>query len=96
MVKRTPKVPNNCNHNSPYKASSHSYFLRFAVRLGEWNTATDVDCIKVGKKDVCNQQAVDIEVEGTTVHEGYNMNDFNRKNDIALIRLKRPATFTSK
>lgn len=70
--------------------------FRVIVRLGEWNTDTGKDCIKAGNVEVCNQEPLDAEVESTLVHEGYDMNNPNRRNDIALVRLKRPVTYTSK
>lgn len=70
--------------------------FRVTVRLGEWNTDTDRDCTRAGNVEVCNEEPLDAEVESTLVHEGYNMNNANRRNDIALVRLRRPVTYTSK
>lgn len=71
-------------------------FFRVAVRLGEWNTESGKDCIQAGNVQVCNDEPVDVDVEKTIVHEGYDTNDINRRNDIALLKLSRPVTYTSK
>ncbi|CAK1550568.1 unnamed protein product [Leptosia nina] len=60
------------------------------VRLGEWNTSSEIDCLN----DDCNLPPVNVPIEKTIVHEGYNAKDGHQQNDIALIRLARNVQFT--
>lgn len=69
------------------------FYFRVTVRLGEWNTDTFIDCLSPTN---CNQPPVDINVESTMAHEGYNPNSNNRYHDIAIVRLKDSAPYTSK
>jgi len=62
-----------------------------AVRLGEWDTTKDVDC---EEEDNCSDPVQDIPVAELTPHENYVPTSKDQKNDIALIRLSRPAQFT--
>ncbi|KAI8425112.1 hypothetical protein MSG28_006963 [Choristoneura fumiferana] len=58
------------------------------VRLGEWDTETDVDCVG----DDCSDPPEDVEVESSFIYPFYN-----RKliiGDIALLRLATPVNFT--
>lgn len=66
------------------------------MRLGEWNTETEVDCDDVKGYSDCNERPVDLEIEKTIVHSDYDGNDVNRYNDIALLRLSRDVGFTGK
>lgn len=63
------------------------------VRLGDHNTATEVDCD--GEEDetlrVCADPPQNIGFEEIIVHPGYGKNDRNQHHDIALIRLARDA-----
>lgn len=70
--------------------------VRQRVRLGEWNTETDVDCDNVRGYRDCNERPVDLEIEETIVHPDYKVNSANRHNDIALLRLNRDVGFTGK
>ncbi|KAG6464620.1 CLIP domain-containing serine protease 2 isoform X2 [Manduca sexta] len=53
------------------------------VRLGEWNTSSQVDCVG----DDCSQPVQDIRIEQIIAHESYDPEDNNQQNDIALLRL---------
>lgn len=61
-----------------------------AVRLGEWDTESNPDC-DVGD---CSEPVVDVDVEQLIPHEAYNTNSKTQENDIALLRLAQPVTFT--
>lgn len=66
-----------------------------SVRLGEWDTLTNVDCDdSYTNEQVCNEPHVDIPVEEKIVHEGYSSNSKNQHNDIALLRLSRSVEYT--
>ncbi|XP_055679536.1 serine protease easter-like [Lutzomyia longipalpis] len=57
-------------------------------RLGEFDLSTDQDC----DEDDCAPPPQDIPVEDVIVHSGYESASRNQLNDIALIRLRYPAT----
>ncbi|CAH2257139.1 CLIP domain-containing serine protease 2-like [Pararge aegeria] len=59
------------------------------VRLGEWNTSSVWDCFR----GACNK-ALDVPVEQSIVHEGYERYDLNQFNDIALLRLAHVVPFS--
>ncbi|CAO1355956.1 unnamed protein product [Diamesa tonsa] len=58
-----------------------------AVRLGEWNLATERDCDDFFEPPYCSYPHRDIEVEESFPHEDYSPNSRNQHNDIALLRL---------
>ncbi|KAI5643188.1 trypsin domain-containing protein [Phthorimaea operculella] len=62
---------------------------RSQVRLGEWNTSSVNDCVM----DDCTTPVQDIRVEEIIAHEGYDPQDSNQHNDIALLRLAQPARY---
>ncbi|XP_014215633.1 melanization protease 1-like [Copidosoma floridanum] len=63
------------------------------VRLGEYNTATNPDCIVFGDTGViCNDEYVTVGIEKLIIHENYDT--FIHRSDIALIRLSRDVAFT--
>eukprot|EP00092_Neocalanus_flemingeri_P015778 GFUD01017082.1.p1 GENE.GFUD01017082.1~~GFUD01017082.1.p1 ORF type:complete len:578 (-),score=97.32 GFUD01017082.1:48-1781(-) len=65
-----------------------------SVRLGEWEVGGDPDCLRKGENDeFCLDPVQDFEIsnEQVTVHENYRRTPSNVNNDIALIRLNRPA-----
>ena len=62
------------------------------MRLGEWNTSSEVDCFH----DDCSGPVQDIPVELIIPQEGYNADDANQHNDIALLRLAFNAQFNGK
>lgn len=61
-----------------------------SVRLGEWDTSTDLDC----DNGDCADPVVDVPVEQLIAHENYNPNSKAQENDIALIRLSWNVNFT--
>lgn len=66
------------------------------VRLGEYNIATDRDCIQDGESsEVCADASISVEIEEKIIHEQYRPTIANRKYDIALLRLSRDVTFTN-
>ncbi|CAG9565382.1 unnamed protein product [Danaus chrysippus] len=58
------------------------------VRLGEWNLATKMDCVR----DDCSPEPLDINIEEIIPHEDYDP-DKGQQNDIALLRLARDVAF---
>uniref|UniRef100_U5ERA5 CLIP domain-containing serine protease n=1 Tax=Corethrella appendiculata TaxID=1370023 RepID=U5ERA5_9DIPT len=60
------------------------------VRLGEWNTATNPDCLD----DACADKVVDIDIDRIIVHPSYNKTVRGKYHDIALLKLKRAIVFT--
>ncbi|XP_055903205.1 serine protease easter-like isoform X2 [Eupeodes corollae] len=67
----------------------------YQVRLGEWDTQTDVDCeVDVrGYKD-CADPHVDVTIEKVIPHEKYVSSSKSQPYDIALIRLSRSIPYT--
>lgn len=61
-----------------------------SVRLGEYDTQNDVDCID----NVCADPPQEIPVQQTFPHSGYIDRNKNRKDDIGLVRLARRATYS--
>lgn len=61
-----------------------------AVRLGEWDTATDRDC----EDDYCADPVLDIPVTELIPHESYVPASKTQENDIALLRLARSVAFS--
>ncbi|XP_055697810.1 CLIP domain-containing serine protease B10-like [Phlebotomus papatasi] len=58
------------------------------IRIREYNTSTDPDCINDGTKEICNGPVMNFGIEEIIPHEDYIPdNPFNIQNDIALIRL---------
>ncbi|XP_005185365.1 CLIP domain-containing serine protease B8 [Musca domestica] len=64
------------------------------VRLGEFNVRTEPDCIEEPNYLSCADAAMDMSVEKITVHPDYKDYSFNKLDDIAVIRLKNPVSFT--
>ncbi|KAJ0175736.1 hypothetical protein K1T71_008895 [Dendrolimus kikuchii] len=60
------------------------------VRLGEYNTESDIDCLK----DACADPLQEIEVQGAYPHSGFNDRNRNRRDDIGLVRLAKRATYS--
>ncbi|KAK3909567.1 Serine protease easter [Frankliniella fusca] len=56
------------------------------VRLGEWDTNTEPDCVA----GVCSPKVLDVAVEKRIEHEDFR----NGINDIALLRLSKPVPFS--
>jgi len=64
------------------------------VRLGEWEVGRDPDCLKSGKC-LDKVQDFDITTGQVIVHKDYQRRAYNVENDIALIKLTRPAHLNS-
>jgi len=65
-----------------------------SVRLGEWDTTQDQDCVTVRGFEDCNDPPLDISVDSFAAHPDYQDSSLSRYNDIALVRLSREITFT--
>nr|XP_043067102.1 serine protease grass-like [Drosophila bipectinata] len=63
-----------------------------SVRLGEHDLSKDEDCLSFDDEPVCLDKPLDVPVDKSFVHEGYER--FRAVKDIALIRLKYPVQFT--
>lgn len=65
------------------------------VRLGEWDKSTDIDCddTYVGEP-FCAPPSIDIKISEKIVHEGYVPRSKDQHNDIMLLRLETPVTFS--
>lgn len=62
------------------------------VRIGEHNIGQEIDCSRADMFNVyCANKHQDFSVESVHVHEEYQ--EVNQRNDIALIRINRDATF---
>lgn len=57
------------------------------MRLGEYDTKTEIDCIGC-------YPAVDVEIEKVLIHTSFNMKKTTLGFDIALLRLKESVAFT--
>lgn len=66
------------------------------VRLGEYNTETEQDCIQDDEDStVCADDPITVGVEEQIAHEMYRPLSRDQKYDIALLRLSRDVTFTN-
>ncbi|KAK3868549.1 hypothetical protein Pcinc_026069 [Petrolisthes cinctipes] len=63
------------------------------VRLGEWDLATEVDCVGSSQRQVCAPAVQDYAVESSVVHPHYNTRSLI-SDDIALIRVSRNIDFS--
>ncbi|KAJ8673962.1 hypothetical protein QAD02_005224 [Eretmocerus hayati] len=67
-----------------------------SVRLGEYNTLTDRDCVADGDDSMrCADDPISVGIEEQIVHESYDSNAADQHSDIALLRLNRDVEFTS-
>lgn len=64
------------------------------VRLGEWDLSTNIDCQKSGPGSECSDDPQNFRIDEKKVYPGYR-NAGGSKDDIALIRLSRPAVFST-
>lgn len=60
------------------------------MRLGEWDTRTEIDC----NENECADPVVNVPVEQLIPHEDYNPDSKQQEHDIALVRLSQTVTFT--
>ena len=74
----------------------HLYFSprRVKVRLGEYDTQGNPDCIQERTGYDCADDAVDIDVEKVIVHPYYQGTNLNQHHDIALIKLKQEIKYS--
>ena len=72
-----------------YTISKKKNFSFSNVLIGEHVVGTNPDCIEGSTS--CLPSVQDIEVESVTVHEGWDKVRFAAGNDIALVRMARPA-----
>lgn len=75
----------NCNCNAS----------RTAVRLGEYDTQGDPDCIQEESGFDCADRAIDYAVEKIIVHPYYNASGRDKHDDIALIRTRKTITYST-
>ncbi|XP_041674088.1 spaetzle-processing enzyme-like [Drosophila eugracilis] len=74
--------------------ATYSDFDLRSVRLGEHDLSTKIDCVTLRNgKQLCSPQHVDIEVDKVIMHEAYK-NTTSYENDIGLVRVISPVTFT--
>lgn len=67
-----------------------------SVRLGEYNTDTERDCIPDGNNGMtCADDTVSVGIEERIAHESYNPQSTDQRFDIALLRLVREVPFTN-
>ncbi|KFB44069.1 serine protease 14 [Anopheles sinensis] len=64
------------------------------VRLGEWDLSENPDCKVEGQNRECYDPVIDMDIEKIVVHSGYDTQDKNHYNDIALIRLAREVSYS--
>lgn len=64
-----------------------------SVIFGEHNTKTEVDCLKSNPK-LCAPPPVEIRVKSLVFHPEFTLGDNSYPNDIGIIYLKNPVTFT--
>ncbi|EFN75742.1 Serine protease easter [Harpegnathos saltator] len=66
-----------------------------SVRLGEYNTETEQDCVRDGENSmICSDDPISVGVEEQIAHEQYKPLSRDQRNDIALLRLSRDVQFT--
>ncbi|XP_043255138.1 melanization protease 1-like [Colletes gigas] len=67
-----------------------------SVRLGEYNTETDPDCVQDGETTmICSDDPITVGIEEQIAHENYGPLSRDQKYDIALLRLTRDVAFTN-
>lgn len=67
---------------------------RHRVRLGEWNTETEKDCVSTLGYADCNDPPLDVPVQEIIPHPSFTDESHNKVHDIALLRLKQNVHFT--
>ncbi|KAG5321096.1 EAST protease, partial [Pseudoatta argentina] len=66
-----------------------------SVRLGEYNTDTDKDCVPDSENsEICADDPITVGVEEQIAHENYRPTSRDQRYDIALLRLSRDVPFT--
>lgn len=70
-------------------------FRSEAIRLGEYNTETDEDCITGGENTLkCADSPTDLAIDEIIIHEEYKPDTRDNLNDIALVRLAKDVKMT--
>lgn len=64
------------------------------MRLGEWSTQEEQDCVSTRGYTDCNDPPLDVSVEEIILHPEYRDNNLNKVHDIALLRLSQDVRFT--
>ncbi|XP_014611700.1 PREDICTED: uncharacterized protein LOC106790935 [Polistes canadensis] len=59
------------------------------VRLGEYDTSSDKDCITSNDVVICSDDPITVGIEEQIVHEQYDPRSRDQKYDIAMLRLSR-------
>ncbi|KAH8347064.1 hypothetical protein KR059_004576 [Drosophila kikkawai] len=66
------------------------------VRLGEWNTSSNPDCLsQLNGRTHCSDPYLELDVEQRIVHKGYLIDSKSYQNDIALIRMRQAVRYTT-
>ncbi|EFA07560.1 phenoloxidase-activating factor 3 [Tribolium castaneum] len=86
-------------NNKYVLTAAHCAVLKIvSVRLGEYNTKSDVDCIKQGinnNDQDCAPPPINVPIEEKIIHERYSIsNSLNKYHDIALLKLKYAVEFS--
>lgn len=66
-----------------------------SVRLGEYDTDSDHDCIQDENESICADDPITVGIEEQYVHEQYRPLSRDQKYDIALLRLSRDVASTN-
>lgn len=69
---------------------------RVSVRLGEYNTDTDEDCVQISGHQDCSEPPMNVPISEAIAHEDYDPHDKNQYHDIALLRLHNEVPYTGK
>lgn len=69
--------------------------FRVSVRLGEYDTQGNPDCIQEQDGFDCAEEAMEFEVEKVIVHPYYDEKSRNKHHDIALIKTKKPVKYST-
>lgn len=63
-----------------------SSWILSSVRIGEWNTKTNIDC-SPDDESFCAPPVIDIDIAEKIVHPDYRSRSRSQHHDIALLRL---------
>lgn len=66
-----------------------------SVRLGEYDTSSDKDCIQEEDEVICSDDPITVGIEEQIAHEQYRPLSKDQKYDIALLRLSRNIVSTN-